>query len=471
MKDLKIIGISGIITFINIMLLLMLSDSFYVLIFTIAIWSSIGVVGLLYLIFMRPDLLKFSYILAISILLGYGVGSLGPLLYNTEISVNFSDVVLFSNSFATIIFTVLLLFLYGKLIEKNPILFFFKNRLIAKKQDIFFLYLMLLIVIFYVLYGSFAVSPIQRVANIEAQNTNVSILDAYGAVFVLSIFPLGLALFIETNRRYLKFIILIPTIIDLIILLSISRGRVLFGLTTGLIILHLVLMKKHVKFNVIKIAKRVFFVSLIIIPIAYFAMKWSTATKYVVDESLPGLERTTTALNLVLAKDDRINERLQSTLENRTFILKFYSLLQDTSFNKEPLLGGIFIESVKKAIPRIFGITKAPFSSDGLVMIHFGLPLTDEADSILTAGVSDFGFIGAIFYPIFLILLIEISWSFIQNLRSIPIFFKYLCFSSYISLLLGIEIEINGYFSNIRNIFVLLFVIAVINYTFKPRKV
>jgi hypothetical protein len=140
----------------------------------------------------------------------------------------------------------------------------------------------------------------------------------------------------------------------------------------------------------------------------------------------------------------------QSNLQKRTFVLSFFANVLDASSRKTPALGQDAFGMLQLSIPSAFYPGKnAYFSEEGLVDRQFDLSYGDQPNSILTAGATDFGFIGVIFYPLIAILLCRSVFNFIARwLRPTPLLFVAL---SFILMMLVTETTLSGYFEIVRN--------------------
>jgi hypothetical protein len=142
----------------------------------------------------------------------------------------------------------------------------------------------------------------------------------------------------------------------------------------------------------------------------------------------------------------------QQNLQTRTFVLAFLANILDATTRKTPLLGGDALNLFQNAIPSILYPDKPRYvGEEGLVDEQFGFSYGDEANSILTAGATDFGFAGMIFYPLLMAALFAISFNFIAKwLKTIPLMFVAL---SFIFMFLQTETKLTGYFEVLRDSF------------------
>jgi hypothetical protein len=100
---------------------------------------------------------------------------------------------------------------------------------------------------------------------------------------------------------------------------------------------------------------------------------------------------------------------LSDNLQDRTaFEVRYLSWLGRGGNTPSPLMGQDFLLGAKMAVPdRIYSVLGASKDSarkigteEGLANEHFGLPDDDDANSILTGGIIDFGLTGVLIYPL-----------------------------------------------------------------------
>jgi hypothetical protein len=101
---------------------------------------------------------------------------------------------------------------------------------------------------------------------------------------------------------------------------------------------------------------------------------------------------------------DRATEANRTNVQRRTFVLGFFADVLEGSSRRTPALGRDFLGYASQAIPRVLNPEKdVTFGEEGLVDGQFGLTYTDAANSVLTNGAADFGFAGALVYPVLLV--------------------------------------------------------------------
>jgi hypothetical protein len=107
---------------------------------------------------------------------------------------------------------------------------------------------------------------------------------------------------------------------------------------------------------------------------------------------------------------DRATEANRTNVQKRTFVLGFFADVLEGSSSRTPALGKDILGYTSVAIPRVFNPDKdLTFSEEGLVDGLFGLTYTDAANSVLTNGAADFGFAGALVYPVLVAWLFRFS--------------------------------------------------------------
>jgi hypothetical protein len=146
-------------------------------------------------------------------------------------------------------------------------------------------------------------------------------------------------------------------------------------------------------------------------------------------------------------------------LETRTFVLGFFSHVLEGSSRSKPALGEDLAKELELSIPSFLYPDKDRyFSEEALVNQQFGFGFADEANSILTGGATDFGLLGALIYPLLLIALVRILYEIASRcFGTIPLMFIAL---SFVLLFLQTEGTMGGYFSMLRNVFVFALAIA-----------
>jgi hypothetical protein len=111
-----------------------------------------------------------------------------------------------------------------------------------------------------------------------------------------------------------------------------------------------------------------------------------------------------------------IFDLLQSNVSGRTFMIAYFSDLLDASQRSAPLFGSDMLYNIESAIPSAISQYKfRGYSEEILVNLHWGFSYQDEANSLLTAGAADFGFLGVLCYPLLLLFMLRFALEWLQS--------------------------------------------------------
>ncbi|PSH04002.1 MAG: hypothetical protein CXZ00_09325 [Acidobacteria bacterium] len=134
--------------------------------------------------------------------------------------------------------------------------------------------------------------------------------------------------------------------------------------------------------------------------VSFFALRYATMQ---MGKGRSLTEYAGRAVTLLQDGDPMMARQLASNVQDRTFILTYLSELLSASWHTTPMLGEDAAFCIKSSIPSVLYPDKHAVNEIGAEEVianpHFGLMVRDEANSLLTAGVSDFGLAGAIAYP------------------------------------------------------------------------
>lgn len=151
----------------------------------------------------------------------------------------------------------------------------------------------------------------------------------------------------------------------------------------------------------------------------------------------------------------------QTNFQSRTFVLAFLANILDASTRRTPALGSDAIGYVQLAIPSVLYPEKPLFfAEETLVDEQFGFSYGDQANSILTTGATDFGLIGMILYPLLLVVIFRITFDFIaKRLSPVPVMFVALVF---IYTMIQTESGLNAYCVTLRDSIPFAIVLAIL---------
>jgi len=167
---------------------------------------------------------------------------------------------------------------------------------------------------------------------------------------------------------------------------------------------------------------------------------------------------------LRVGKDAAFDQKVEENLRDRTFVLSYLSDLLAASWTHEPLFGRDLLFSIRMAVPSIIYPNKDSVRAIGmeenLVNPEFGLYAEDDANSILTTGVSDLGAVGIFLYPVALSLLIG---AFTRTLaRHLPQIVRAIVVFTVVGVIWRTEIGFSGYFILCRDLIILSIPLAIL---------
>ncbi len=123
-----------------------------------------------------------------------------------------------------------------------------------------------------------------------------------------------------------------------------------------------------------------------------------------------------------------------------------------------PAFGAEFVYSVQMAIPSILMPGKVgamPAAPEALVHPRYGIPVFDGPNSVLVAGFDDFGFLGALVYPLFVVLLYGAFYRSLRTfVRDQPI--RLFVLFTLLFQLLYIEQAFGSVFVSLRNLLIVV---------------
>jgi hypothetical protein len=155
---------------------------------------------------------------------------------------------------------------------------------------------------------------------------------------------------------------------------------------------------------------------------------------------------------------ERFSALFYDNVRERTFVLGYLADLIEAVSSSGPLDGEALLYYLRLCIPSVLDPTKDQIIAyqmvEALVHPKLGLPVIDEANTILTDGTTDFGIAGALVYCATLIMLMRGAIWLIQKLAS-PITVMFGTFTV-ISLVLKPELTLDEYLVPLRNLAVFI---------------
>src|SRR5215469_47160 len=141
---------------------------------------------------------------------------------------------------------------------------------------------------------------------------------------------------------------------------------------------------------------------------AFYYLRYAGWSKHQI--SLP--ERISLAMTMYeRGNTGKVNDSLQKNLEKRPFVLGYVSDLLDASSRKPTAFGANALHEMQLAIPSALYDDKAGvlYSEETVANNTFGFAYKDEANSVYSAGLIDFGFAGMLLYPVVIAFLFRVA--------------------------------------------------------------
>jgi hypothetical protein len=175
-------------------------------------------------------------------------------------------------------------------------------------------------------------------------------------------------------------------------------------------------------------------------------------------------ERLQVAQSLIRTRSlSDITQLLQSNVSGRTFDIGYFADLLDASEHSPPLLGEGMVRNLKLLVPAVISADKLgidPGQEEDQVNKQWGFTYIDEANTILTGGVADFGLVGVFVYPFLIVVLMRAVTEWTQT--TMPTYAAVMIAFSFVYQMLLAEAYPASYFIQIRNALILAFILYVL---------
>ena len=329
-----------------------------------------------------------------------------------------------------------------------------EKRVIGQFVKIFFIIIVI----------SFYTGKIRFGANTQLSEytSEVSVLGNLISMLLVPVGSLSL-LFARLNKSSSKFDSYLYYFIALFLLILMqSLGRRYFAFAAIIYIIVIGMSVDRIKITIKGIVLVIFLIIFIDFGTTlYQAMR--AVNSY--NQEIPYIERLVEGFNILMdPKIIELDDTINQNLAERPFVILYPAQLLG-QFNLSNIKYGYnLINNFLWAIPRVFIGNKYYLTDEDLISQILSLPESDEAFTIIIAGLLDFGILGAIIFPI---LLMEL-YKYLYNKFNIYLYpsFRLIIFSSLLHLLLNVENPTYTYFIFIRNlviVFLLLKLFFIIN--------
>jgi hypothetical protein len=329
-----------------------------------------------------------------------------------------------------------------------------------------FIWLNLAMVAIAYLHGDFSYTA----TNFQAGGDKVTPLAALAMPGAAAILPLASIGFMQSSglRRF-RFGILMLFGVGAVV--PISRRDLFYAVLISVFcVLRLSGRKIHVS-GLRRVSLSIILVSTLIVLNVFFLGLRTAATE---DARKESGQKATLAEGFYAARNGLLkNPRLLmmyvgENLEKRAYVVGYLSLLARGGRDFQPMMGRDAEFAIEMTIPdelyKLTGSSKDPIrdivAEEGLANEHFGLTVTDEANSILTAGYIDFGLIGVLLYPPILCAVSRWFLSLTSQFFSPEVSAVILVLV--LSELIRTDEELKGCVSDLRNLAILAVICAIV---------
>lgn len=457
--------------YLNILSTVLVASSILLFIFqdemvvfnAVAVVMSIVTILLLVDIFSNIQQMRLSTILALSLLLGYGVGSLNSVFdawFQTSMDV--AEYFNYQPSQLAIAQVVVCLsvtaLLWISKFEKRSVFYYKAITIDVGGRELLFTLILAAIVIY-----EFATGGIGFQGLYSSKSGRISSIGALALMLHPAIVAFAVYCFHKASGRQKLYF---GVIAALMLVLLIPQGRRIFLYSVVLSLFAYMLAGG--RFRVFKIKTNLLLGTIVILTI--FAFNYFFAMRMATYEFAKGgftlWDLVNMASTTLLDSDARAGMQALQTenMRERTFILGYLAELLDKTWTISPLYGQILEFSLQMAMPSILSSSKSSVIQigyeEGIANPHFWLPVLDVPNTILTSGISDFGIFGAFLYPLLVLCLYKVAQVALGRINSPPVCLM----GSFILVysLLQVEEQLSFYFVTIRDLVLSVLLMAVI---------
>jgi len=407
---------------------------------------------------------RFSTLLAMSLLLGYGGGALNTWLTLPRGPLALSEVMglgrgVLARGIAAVLFSSALLYFFGEIFEKPLFGQSFRLQIDSTMRSLINLSAVGML-LGYAAHALVIEGPASKSGHVSIPGLFIDWI--YGPAVALSI-PAFLTA--KTGRE--RVLAGLSSIV--LLLLFAVLGRRVAVYSTVLILFALGLTGYAWRGKAIRNAILIGFFGAIIAACGLVFMLLRISPLSRANIRSPTIATRVAAANKLVKRGDALAVAVAATRQNvqrRTFVIAFLANVLDAASTRTPALGRDAEDMIDSTIPRAIDPNKVRFfTEEGLVDQQFGFGYGDEANSVLTGGATDFGLMGVLIYPLILIVVVRAVYEFLAMwLMPIPLLIVSL---SLIGAFLPTEATLSAYSAGIRNEIIFGIIIQIL--LFLPR--
>ena len=419
--------------------------------------GSLVALRMVYLLVLKCREIRFSWMGSCGLLLGYSLGTLNTALQlhksGQTIAVHFGSAQDdLSFALALILWVSCTLLLVGAILER-PILL---DRSKLVPSDVSFVWLSLT-----AYFLSLATGQLGYMGATVSDDRHVTVLASVAGL-VAPVLP-AMTILLQDQSRILRrpLTLWIVLLIEVAMLIPMGRRMILYTVLTAVLSFTL----RGSRWNSPLWKKAALLtaglVGMYSANLLFYAMRYSAELEGVAPQmgargiSLTDLVGRSVEF-IVNGRNSSFDADMAANLQDRTFVLPYFANLVVQSQIHEPLHGDLLLFDLKMATPTLLyglygdkSIVLAIGMEEVLANPRFGMYPTDEANSILTAGVSDFGIVGVFLYPILLCLILNFSIRVLMS--SSKELIKFVVLFGFADCLFQTEMGLSGYIVGYRN--------------------
>lgn len=363
--------------------------------------SSLVCVRALFIIVLRPGHLRLTWLLATGLLLGYGLGTFNTSLRMLVDGFTLSQATPHREDALCIALAVSMavsavLYFVGSLVDPPVRL----NWSALSSSDQIFLWASLAITAIAYLTQGMGYMGVK-----SDQQHKESIIGALASIVTPTLPAFTVLLVRKSKHTSVRFFIWMLLAMDFAALLPQGRRIMLYSVVVVFVALTL----RGLRFTLAN--PRTIILLLVAGLTLYFGNKLFFAMRYQRNQAgrranLSLTDNIQGAIRVLGSGDKRYDAQLQQNLRERTLVLGYFSDLLGASWRREPMWGKALLFDIREAVPSALDPNKDVIRNLGMeetvVNPQFGLQPKDEANSILTTGLADFGVLGCFLYPLVL---------------------------------------------------------------------
>lgn len=438
------------------LLLIVLPGSPYVFVVCVIVISLLALYWLFVFVF-DGACIRFTNTLAMSILLGYGAGSLVFLIGNSTIDVTTSqfwsadglwyDQYSVSRGLAICLMASVVLGL-GSAFEPPASRMLNLNLGAPTKAN------RIVVVTVVIVAAALLKGDLGYKGAVAADGEGLSALGSIANLLVPAVTPLVVLMMFAPNTRSYRWLLLVVLVFLVMTLFIMGRRDVLFTMVLSLAALMLVIGRLNRRTLLLLL-----FGGVISLLFVYLGFQVFYAIRLALRELNAEDATVWDALRLAPdylygSKRDFAADKLSENVASRPFILSYFAVLLGTESNQVPTLGLELLHGMIIATPSAVFPDKnllIPAAPEELIHPLYGFHYFDGPNSIVVAGYDDFGWAGAVLYPVALALIFAAYFRVLSGIVKNSAL-RVIAFFAILFQLLYIEQALSEYIVMVRNL-------------------